>query len=76
MCWLLFLLSINDNSLFNLYSTPNSVNVKLGEPQARTMTTGLHLVRDVCCVKCDQVVGWKYVSGSLHHWYWVQIEWD
>lgn len=36
------------------------VNVKLGEPQERDMTTGLHVVRDVNCEKCGQCMGWKY----------------
>ena len=25
------------------------------------MTTGTHTVRDIYCVKCNQVLGWKYV---------------
>jgi len=28
----------------------------------RQMTTGLHIVRDVFCLKCKTQVGWKYVS--------------
>jgi hypothetical protein len=39
-----------------------SVNIKEGDPNERPMTTGLHIVRDTFCVKCDAHVGWKYVS--------------
>jgi hypothetical protein len=24
------------------------------------MTTGRHIVRDISCRQCDQIVGWKY----------------
>lgn len=41
------------------------VNIKLGDPQDRRMTTGLHTVRDIECVKCGQCLGWKYVSAGL-----------
>lgn len=36
------------------------VNVYTGEPQERQMTTGLHIVRDIHCVKCKVILGWKY----------------
>lgn len=39
-----------------------SVNVVEGEPSDREMTTGRHTVRDIYCVKCNKVLGWKYVS--------------
>ena len=42
-----------------------SVNVTLGPPEDRAMTTGLHTVRDVSCEKCSQVLGWKY--GQSRH---------
>lgn len=42
-----------------------SVNVKEGDPNERPMTTGVHIVRDIFCVKCDAHVGWKYVSNTL-----------
>jgi hypothetical protein len=41
------------------------VNIKEGDPNERPMTTGLHIVRDTFCVKCDAHVGWKYVSAPL-----------
>jgi len=37
-------------------------NVKFGPPDDRHMTTGLHTVRDINCLKCGVVLGWKYVS--------------
>lgn len=33
------------------------------EPQERNMTTGRHIVRDVSCQKCKQVVGWDFVKA-------------
>ncbi|CCA74243.1 related to Yippee protein [Serendipita indica DSM 11827] len=36
------------------------VNVRQGEPNDRPMTTGLHTVRDIFCIKCNTQVGWKY----------------
>jgi len=37
-----------------------SVNVREGEPSERKMTTGDHTVRDIYCVKCNTILGWKY----------------
>lgn len=31
-----------------------------GESSERNMTTGRHLVRDIMCRVCGEVVGWKY----------------
>lgn len=36
------------------------VNVVEGEPSDRLMTTGNHTVRDIYCIKCATVLGWKY----------------
>jgi len=36
------------------------VNIVEGEECNRTMTTGQHTVRDISCIKCDAVLGWKY----------------
>ncbi|KAI0034932.1 yippee-like protein [Vararia minispora EC-137] len=36
------------------------VNVIEGEPVDRQMTTGNHTVRDIECVKCHVILGWKY----------------
>mmetsp|Transcript_34531 Transcript_34531/g.97839 ORF Transcript_34531/g.97839 Transcript_34531/m.97839 type:complete len:128 (+) Transcript_34531:626-1009(+) len=36
------------------------VNVCGGEREERLMTTGLHIVRDIHCTGCLQLVGWKY----------------
>ena len=41
-----------------------SVNVVAGESEDdRMMTTGLHTVRDIFCVACGAILGWKYVSA-------------
>ncbi|ESA43231.1 hypothetical protein GE21DRAFT_4293 [Neurospora crassa] len=36
------------------------VNVETGDPNERNMTTGRHVVRDIHCRQCKEVVGWKY----------------
>ncbi|KAK4174810.1 Yippee/Mis18 [Triangularia setosa] len=36
------------------------VNVETGDPSERNMTTGRHVVRDIQCRQCKDVVGWKY----------------
>ncbi|KAK8210146.1 protein yippee-like moh1 [Zalaria obscura] len=36
------------------------VNVIQGEAGERNMTTGRHIVRDICCKQCKDTVGWKY----------------
>jgi len=38
-----------------------SVNVTTGEASERQMTTGKHVVRDIFCVRCGELLGWKYV---------------
>jgi len=42
------------------YLFENVVNIVTGEPAERQMTTGKHIVRDIYCVKCGTVLGWKY----------------
>ncbi|GAA5873308.1 hypothetical protein JCM3774_005937 [Rhodotorula dairenensis] len=42
------------------YLFTSVVNVALGPPEDRPMTTGLHTVRDVMCAKCGETLGWKY----------------
>jgi hypothetical protein len=34
--------------------------MKLGEASERSMTTGRHILRDINCKSCDEVLGWKY----------------
>src|SRR3954464_11680489 len=36
------------------------VNITEAEAVERNMTTGLHVVRDICCRQCKETVGWKY----------------
>ncbi|RPA85917.1 yippee-like protein [Ascobolus immersus RN42] len=36
------------------------VNINEGEAVERGMTTGTHVVRDIKCMSCQEVVGWKY----------------
>ncbi|KAF1816680.1 yippee-like protein [Eremomyces bilateralis CBS 781.70] len=36
------------------------VNISIGDPGERSMTTGKHIVRDIACKQCNETVGWKY----------------
>ncbi|EFA84919.1 yippee-like protein [Heterostelium album PN500] len=36
------------------------VNVIVGESEDRNLTTGMHVVADIYCVRCDEHLGWKY----------------
>ena len=36
------------------------VNISQAEAMERNMTTGRHVVRDIQCRQCKEVVGWKY----------------
>ena len=40
-------------------------NIVEGPAEDRTMTTGLHTVRDINCERCAACLGWKYVSSLL-----------
>ena len=42
------------------YLFDDVVNTDQGEAGERHMTTGRHVVRDICCRQCKEVVGWKY----------------
>ncbi|KIH42542.1 yippee putative zinc-binding protein [Ancylostoma duodenale] len=35
-------------------------NIRYGEPVARKLTTGNHLLRDVFCIVCNTKLGWLY----------------
>ncbi|KAJ2710869.1 protein yippee-like moh1 [Coemansia spiralis] len=39
------------------------VNVRKGDEDKRSMTTGVHIVRDIYCMKCNKYVGWTYVKA-------------
>lgn len=45
--------------------TELSVNYSEGSEENRVLMTGLHSVRDVFCIGCEDVLGWKYVSPVL-----------
>lgn len=40
------------------------VNVLSGPKEERLMTTGMHVVADISCAKCLNVVGWKYEAAA------------
>jgi hypothetical protein len=42
------------------YLFTSAVNVTLGSPEERDMTTGKHLVRDLYCIACGTILGWRY----------------
>jgi hypothetical protein len=37
--------------------------VTIGKAEERALITGLHLVADLFCNKCDSYVGWKYIDA-------------
>ncbi|XP_015081758.1 protein yippee-like At5g53940 isoform X1 [Solanum pennellii] len=39
------------------------VNITFGEAEERTLLSGTHTVMDIFCVRCGQIVGWKYVKS-------------
>lgn len=43
------------------------VNIYTGDAEEREMRTGRHTVRDVFCMVCHAVLGWKYVSSISRH---------
>lgn len=42
------------------YLFMNVVNVTVGVKEDRNLMTGLHTVADICCLQCQEVLGWKY----------------
>ncbi|RIB03531.1 yippee zinc-binding/DNA-binding /Mis18, centromere assembly-domain-containing protein [Gigaspora rosea] len=38
-------------------------NVCLGQKEDRTLITGVHTVKDISCIGCNTVIGWKYVHA-------------
>jgi hypothetical protein len=42
------------------YLFTNVVNVTVGVKEDRHLMTGLHTVADICCLQCQEVLGWKY----------------
>jgi len=40
------------------------VNVSVGHQEERMMTTGMHIVSDIFCNCCGQIVGWKYEAAN------------
>ncbi|PWN40143.1 yippee-like protein [Ceraceosorus guamensis] len=41
------------------------VNVECGEAVDRHMTTGLHNVRDIFCIRCNASLGWRYEKSFV-----------
>ncbi|KAI9267174.1 yippee zinc-binding/DNA-binding /Mis18, centromere assembly-domain-containing protein [Helicostylum pulchrum] len=39
------------------------VNIDLGKAEDREMTTGLHRVKEISCIKCSMMLGWTYVKA-------------
>ncbi|OWM85628.1 putative yippee-like protein Os10g0369500 isoform X2 [Punica granatum] len=42
------------------YLFKNAVNISLGPSENRNLTTGLHIVNDIYCSSCQQILGWRY----------------
>lgn len=39
------------------------VNIRVGRAEDRQLATGAHVVADISCIGCNNVVGWKYVDA-------------
>lgn len=46
------------------YLVHSMVNVYTGDSEERQLTTGKHVVADLHCKGCREVIGWKYISAS------------
>lgn len=42
----------------------NLINIAVGKPVSRQLSTGAHVVADITCAICGTVVGWKYVDAK------------
>lgn len=45
------------------------------ESTERNMTTGLHVVKDVCCLNCSNVLGWRYVQAYVEDQRYKEGKW-
>lgn len=41
----------------------SAINLSLGPESTRTMTTGVHIIRDSHCLGCGSALGWIYVRA-------------
>jgi hypothetical protein len=41
----------------------NLLNTKVGKPVSRQLVTGAHVVADISCTVCGEILGWKYVDA-------------
>ncbi len=59
-----WLISKAFNGRFGRASLFDSViNVTLGPKEERTLATGVHIVSDIYCCKCDEYLGWFYYTA-------------
>ncbi|KAJ0980114.1 hypothetical protein J5N97_008369 [Dioscorea zingiberensis] len=42
------------------YLFKSVVNICLGPIEERQLSTGLHIVNDIYCCSCQQLLGWRY----------------
>ncbi|KAH7308659.1 hypothetical protein B0I35DRAFT_442379 [Stachybotrys elegans] len=42
------------------YLFHKAVNIDIAGPEEMNMTTGRHIVRNVICRRCKEIVGWKF----------------
>eukprot|EP00386_Alphamonas_edax_P013105 GDKI01040610.1.p1 GENE.GDKI01040610.1~~GDKI01040610.1.p1 ORF type:complete len:147 (-),score=16.83 GDKI01040610.1:99-539(-) len=53
-------------TLGRAYLFSGCVNVCCGPREERLLVTGMHIVCDIFCVKCQTIVGWKYIEAYEH----------
>lgn len=45
-------------------SMPNLPNIQVHRPVSRALVTGMHIVSDISCACCGNVLGWKYMGAD------------
>ncbi|KAK5628787.1 hypothetical protein RRF57_004502 [Xylaria bambusicola] len=40
------------------------MNIKVGKPESRMLSTGTHVVSDIQCAICRAKIGWKYIDAK------------
>ncbi|CAN0910355.1 Putative yippee-like protein Os10g0369500 [Linum grandiflorum] len=46
------------------YLCRNVVNVIFGASEERNLSSGLHVVNDIYCTSCHEILGWKYEKAE------------
>eukprot|EP00995_Heteronema_vittatum_P003156 NODE_146_length_1795_cov_385.191294_g100_i0.p3 GENE.NODE_146_length_1795_cov_385.191294_g100_i0~~NODE_146_length_1795_cov_385.191294_g100_i0.p3 ORF type:complete len:120 (+),score=25.99 NODE_146_length_1795_cov_385.191294_g100_i0:128-487(+) len=47
------------------YAKAGVINVDLGDPESKLLSSGQYTIRSVTCFRCGQYLGWTYDSAEL-----------